>query len=158
MVLPWKKKLWINEIVEMDTLSIAELTEDERVSLKLLTIIDPGDRISNFIDLAEITFAAHIYSCLLQSLSILVFYDSSTKPVSYYCHVYPLLDKNKNSKNSIYMYVVKQYRSLFRGNAEIFNKKQFTYINRYFTYEIIILNPNQRLILIEEIIWHLKPT
>jgi len=45
----------------MDTLSIAELTEDERVGLKLLTIIDPGDRISNFIDLAEIT-AEHIYS------------------------------------------------------------------------------------------------
>lgn len=46
---------------EMDTLSIAELTEDERVGLKLLTIIDPGDRISNFIDLAEIN-AAYIYS------------------------------------------------------------------------------------------------
>lgn len=44
---------------EMDALSIAELTEDERVGLKLLIIIDPGDRISNFIDLAEIT-AAHI--------------------------------------------------------------------------------------------------
>lgn len=32
-----------------------ELTADQRVSLKLLTIIDPGDRTSNFIDLAEIT-------------------------------------------------------------------------------------------------------
>lgn len=31
---------------------IAKLTEDERVSPKLLTIIDPGDRISNLIDLA----------------------------------------------------------------------------------------------------------
>lgn len=46
---------------EMDTLLIAELTEDERVGLKLLIIIDPGDRISNFIDLAEIN-AAYIYS------------------------------------------------------------------------------------------------
>lgn len=39
-------------------------TEDEQVGLKLLTIIDPGDRISNFIDLiAEIIADAHIYSC-----------------------------------------------------------------------------------------------
>lgn len=32
-----------------------ELTDGERVGLKLLTIIDPGDRTSNFIDLAETT-------------------------------------------------------------------------------------------------------
>lgn len=49
----------------MDTLSIAELIEDEQVSLKLLTVIDPGDRISFFIDFAEtIIFSRFVYSSL----------------------------------------------------------------------------------------------
>lgn len=48
----WTKRGLSSE--KLATPSIAELTDGERVSLKLLTIIDPGDQTSNFIDLAEI--------------------------------------------------------------------------------------------------------
>lgn len=119
----------------MDTLSIAELTEDERVGLKLLIIIDPGDRISNFIDLAEIN-AAYIYS---HSLDLTIFLQNLFFTTIVCIHylikikIHTYISLNYISLNNIGHYFVEMSKFFIKSNLHI----------QVDIYEIIILNPNQ---------------